>query len=735
MSAVSLAWASRDLVERGQTAPLLVLLVQRRERGGRAGVVGSHGEDALVGPERPVRRVEALGVHGGAAEAQVDLEVGVGRLVGGAREDLDEALPVAVLRVELGEPVVVADGDVAVAQDAQRLRVTGLQSKDAAPRAHRLGGIAETIGVDAPELQEDREARGPVGRELGAALEHVGDRREVLVALGLLLERVERGGRRGLLVEHALVQGHRLGAEVEALGRELGHLHPQFPALRPFGGRLGLLGEEIEERPVGAPLGVELLESIDRFPIPGLDCVQLLVRLDGVLHVGELIEPPPRDDAPQLRLHPRLDLEVRLARLHRQEVAPALERVVDPRELPHAHEVGRVELHDLREHGDERRVALHLVAVDEGNVAQDRQAARRVVRRQPVELLTQQVRQRVPARRLAIEALERVARFLVAGVLPQDRAPLLDRLLGVRAVFCQLGHLGGQRASLRTVGRGPLRVAEDRRQATVLAARRAPLAEKREHPRVGGIELAESLEPPLRGLRPPAHAPVHHGDLERRAGLLLLAPERAGRELTLVERDEVLPHLVGREMIGEEAGGLRVARRDVEDALVGGGGAVGRLELLRERPREPQPAGDLLVLLGRFAGEALAAPRRRRPSGRRREGDARGASPRAGSSDRGAARRGAATRCDRRAPWTRGPSCRPPPRCARNGRRPPRRSRGASCGRRSRRRPGPRARSARAARATSRAWRSSARGRRPRRCPSSRPRAAARRPPSPPRRP
>ena len=257
----------QDLVERGQTAPLLVLLVQRHERGGRAGVVGSHGEDALVGAERPLRRVEALGVDGGAAEAQVDLEVGVGRLVGGAREDLDEALPVAVLRVELGEPVVVADGDVAVAQDAQRLRVTGLQSEDAAPRAHRLGGIVETIGVDAPELLEDREARGLVGRELGAALEHVGDRREVLVALGLLLERVERGGRRGLLVEHALVQGHRLGAEVEALGRELGHLDPQFPALRPFGGRLGLLGEEIEERPVGAPLGVELLESIDRFPI------------------------------------------------------------------------------------------------------------------------------------------------------------------------------------------------------------------------------------------------------------------------------------------------------------------------------------------------------------------------------------------------------------------------------------------------------------------------------------
>ncbi len=128
----------QDLVERRQATPLLVLLVERHERRGGARVVGAHGEDALVRAEGPLGRVEALGVDAGAPEAEVDLEVGVGRLVGRAREHLDEPLPVSVLRVELGEPVVVADGEVAVAQDAQRLRVPGLQGENAAPCAHRL---------------------------------------------------------------------------------------------------------------------------------------------------------------------------------------------------------------------------------------------------------------------------------------------------------------------------------------------------------------------------------------------------------------------------------------------------------------------------------------------------------------------------------------------------------------------------------------------------------------------
>ncbi len=594
-----------DLVERRQPAPLLVLLVERGERRGGARVGRAHREDALVRSERALGRVQLLGVDRGAAEAEIDLEAGVRRLVGRAREDLDEPLPVGVLRVELGEALVVADGDVAVAQDAERLRVARLELEDPAPGAHRLLRVAHAVGVDAAQLEQDREARGRIGRERRAALEHVGHRGEVLVALGLLLERVEcRRGRR-LLLEHALVELDGLRAHVEALAGELRHLHPELAPLGTFGGVLGLAGEQLVERLVGAALGVELLQALDRLAIGAVDGVELLVRLDGVLHVRELIEPAPRDRAPQLRLHAGLGLELRLAGLHREEVAPPLERLVHARELAHAPEVARIELRDLREHGDERRVALHLVAVHDGDLAEHRQAARGVVEGELVELLPEEVGERVPARRLAVEALQRVARVLVLGVLAEDRAPLLDRLLRVRALLGEARDLGDDGAALGPVGRRALRVAEDRHEPGALAARRAPLAEEVEHPGVRRIELAQALEPRLRRVGPAALAPVHHANLEDRARLLVLAAQGAGRELALVEGDEVLPHLVGREVIGQEGRGLRVAGRDVEHALVRRGGAVVGPELLREGAREAQPPGDLLVLLRGLAREAL----------------------------------------------------------------------------------------------------------------------------------
>ncbi len=128
------AVSEQDLVERRQATPLLVLLVERSEGGRCARVVGSHRENALVRPERALRGVQPLGVDAGGAEAQVDLEVGGGRRVGGARDDLDERFPVVVLGVELGQAFVVADGQVAVAQDAQGLGVRGLELEDAVAR-------------------------------------------------------------------------------------------------------------------------------------------------------------------------------------------------------------------------------------------------------------------------------------------------------------------------------------------------------------------------------------------------------------------------------------------------------------------------------------------------------------------------------------------------------------------------------------------------------------------------
>ena len=264
-----------------------------------------------------------------------------------------------------------------------------LQGENALPRAHGLRVVVQAIRVRGAELEQHRQARGRILGERCAALEHFGHRGEVLVALGLLLEGVERHARTGLLVEDTLVQCDRLRPVVEALGGEPGHLHPEVPPHRTRADRFGLLGEEIVERLVRPPLGVELTQPVDRLAVSGIYGAQLLVALHRVLHVRELIEPAASDGAPKLRLHAGLRLELRLARLHGEQVAPPLQGLVDPGELADRGQIRRVELHDLRQHRDERRVALHLVAVHGRDLAKDGEPTRGVVLRQLVELLPQ----------------------------------------------------------------------------------------------------------------------------------------------------------------------------------------------------------------------------------------------------------------------------------------------------------------------------------------------------------
>ena len=189
--------------------------------------------------------------------------------------------------------------------------------------------------------------------------------------------------------------------------------------------------------------------------------------------------------------------------------------------------------------------------------------------------------------------------------MPQDAAPLFDGLLRVGAFLGELRDLRDQRRALRSVAHASLGVAEHRGKPGRLAARGAPLAEERQHAGMGRLELAGLLEPWLGRVRARAHPVVHHRDLQRRAELLLLAPEGARRELALVERNEVLPHLARGEVVREKGRGLRLPGRDVEDALVGRRRPVGRLQLGLERPRQPQPARDFLVLGRGLAGEAL----------------------------------------------------------------------------------------------------------------------------------
>jgi hypothetical protein len=92
--------------------------------------------------------------------------------------------------------------------------------------------------------------------------------------------------------------------------------------------------------------------------------MKLLVRFDGVLDVRELFEPPARDRSPQLGSNRRLWLELRLAGLHDEQVAPALKGLVHSNEVANTRQVIGIELNDLSQDRHERRIALDVFSID-----------------------------------------------------------------------------------------------------------------------------------------------------------------------------------------------------------------------------------------------------------------------------------------------------------------------------------------------------------------------------------
>ena len=116
----------------------------------------------------------------------------------------------------------------------------------------------------------------------------------------------------------------------------------------------------------------------------------------------------------------------------------------------------------------------------------------------------------------------------------ENVAPPLDGLRRVRRLFGELGELGRDRGSFRPFRERARSVSQNLGETRGLAAPPTPFAEESEHSRVRRLELAQPLEIRLRGVRPLAHLPVHHGDLED-SPCLALSTE--GRELALVKRD------------------------------------------------------------------------------------------------------------------------------------------------------------------------------------------------------
>ncbi len=179
-----------------------------------------------------------------------------------------------------------------------------LEIENSAPRLLRPLHVMEAIGVDPAELLENDELLRCVRCGDDAPLEDLGDRLVILVPLRLLFERIERPGRGRIFFEELAVKGRRIHPAVEALRGDLRHLEPDLPPLGPRRHPLCHPIEEVVERLEGAPLRVELPQLCDRLHVVRRELRQLLVRLERVLHVRKLFEPPPSDRAQEARPSP-----------------------------------------------------------------------------------------------------------------------------------------------------------------------------------------------------------------------------------------------------------------------------------------------------------------------------------------------------------------------------------------------------------------------------------------------
>ena len=218
------------------------------------------------------------------------------------------------------------------------------------------------------------------------------------------------------------------------LGGELRHLDAAGLA---FAGILELVDLALVDRdqllPVAALL-VHLLDERERLAVVRIQLQDRLVGLDRLRLVGELLEEQIGDPRVQRDLvFGRLDDRGLLAQ-QRDQVRPALHRLVLRGELVGRVEVVGLDVEDLVVRVDDHHIELQTIAIDLDHLLEDRDL---VVGRRPARLLDglfQRLDERVPAFRLLVQIRERLARRPRLRRLGDDLFPgvdpLVDRLLG-----------------------------------------------------------------------------------------------------------------------------------------------------------------------------------------------------------------------------------------------------------------------------------------------------------------
>jgi len=114
----------QHVVDAGQARPRGFAFEDRYQRGRGADLlrrIGRGAEDALVAARGALGAADLVDVDVGHAPRQLEARRRVLLLVGGVGQGVGEALPVFLLGVDLDEPVVIAEREVLLTEDANRL--------------------------------------------------------------------------------------------------------------------------------------------------------------------------------------------------------------------------------------------------------------------------------------------------------------------------------------------------------------------------------------------------------------------------------------------------------------------------------------------------------------------------------------------------------------------------------------------------------------------------------------